>query len=58
MPTFRTTIRPAYTSFFGYLQGLSTGPIGNTEVHAPGAMLIFSAGLFFIARKRWNKKNA
>lgn len=37
---------------------LAAGPIGSTEVHAPGAMLIFSAGLFFIARKRRNKKNA
>ncbi|MFT5489248.1 MAG: hypothetical protein ACI9JL_003517 [Paracoccaceae bacterium] len=37
---------------------LSAGPIGNTEVHAPGAMLIFSAGLFLIARKRRNKKRA
>lgn len=37
---------------------LSAGPIGSTEVHAPGAMLIFSAGLFFVARKRRNKKSA
>lgn len=37
---------------------ISAGPVSNTEVHAPGAMLIFSAGLFFIARKRRNKKRA
>ena len=36
----------------------TAGPIGNTEVNAPGAMLIFSAGLFFVARRRRNKKNA
>lgn len=37
---------------------LSAGPISNTEVHAPSAMAVFAAGLFFIARKRRNKKNA
>lgn len=37
---------------------LAAGPIGSTEVHAPGAMLIFTAGLFLIARKRRNKKRA
>lgn len=37
---------------------LAAGPISNTEVHAPSAILIFSAGLFFIARKRRSKKNA
>ena len=37
---------------------LAAGPIGSTEVHAPGALVIFSAGLFFLARQRRNKKNA
>ena len=37
---------------------LAAGPIGNTEVNAPGAMLIFAAGLFFVARRQRNKKNA
>ena len=37
---------------------LTSDPIGNTEVNAPGAMLIFSAGLFFVGRRRRNKKNA
>ncbi len=37
---------------------LAAGPLGNTEVNAPGAVPIFSAGLLFVARKRRNKKNA
>lgn len=37
---------------------LTAGPIGSTEVQAPGAMVIFFAGLFFISRNRRNKKNA
>ena len=37
---------------------LAARPIGSTEVHARGALIIFSAGLFFLARQRRNKKNA
>ena len=37
---------------------LAAGPIGSTEVNAPGAMTIFAAGLFFVARRKRGKKNA
>jgi hypothetical protein len=33
-------------------------PVTSTEVHAPGAALIFGAGFLFLARRRARKKNA
>lgn len=37
---------------------LLNAPSANTEVHAPGAGLIFAAGLIFLARRRVQKKAA
>lgn len=36
---------------------LTAETVGSTEVHAPGALLIFSIGLLFVARNRRCKKN-